>query len=78
MRKRKLSWIVVGLAVVVAAIAGFAAAGSPPPERVTICHVSPEPNAAAVTITVSANALPAHIGGHGDTLGACGEISPSS
>lgn len=77
MKKMKLSWIVVGLAVVVAAIAGFAAAGSPPPERVTICHVSPEPNAAAVTITVSANAIPAHER-HGDTLGACGEISPSS
>lgn len=76
MKKRKLSWIVVGLAVVVAAIAGFAAAGSPPMDKVTICHVSPEPNAAAVTITVSANALPAHTR-HGDILGPCAP-SPSS
>ena len=42
--------------------------------KVTICHVPPGNPANAHTITISANAWPAHQA-HGDQLGACGSIS---
>mgnify|MGYP003571917197 CR=1 FL=1 len=38
--------------------------------QVTICHIPPGNPSAAHTITISINALPAHLG-HGDTEGAC-------
>ena len=44
-------------------------------EKVTICHRTGSQKNPFVTITVSRNALDAHLG-HGDTLGAC-PASPS-
>jgi polyhydroxybutyrate depolymerase len=43
-------------------------------ERVQVCHAPPGNPANARTITVSINALPAHLA-HGDTEGPCGESS---
>jgi hypothetical protein len=40
------------------------------PEKVTICHHTHSATNPFVTITVSRNALPAHLE-HGDTIGAC-------
>ena len=42
-------------------------------ERREICHVPPGNPSKARTITVSSSSVPAHVG-HGDLLGACGEI----
>ena len=49
---------------------------NPRPHKVAICHYPPGNIAAAHTICISRNALPAHIGRHGnhghyDRLGAC-------
>ncbi len=38
--------------------------------KVTICHMPPGNPGNSVTITVSTNAVPAHLA-HGDTLGPC-------
>jgi subtilisin-like proprotein convertase family protein len=46
--------------------------------KVTICHIPPGNPANAHTISVSANAVPAHLA-HGDTLGTCpGDGTPSA
>lgn len=45
--------------------------------KITICHVPPGNPANAHSITISANAWPAHQA-HGDQLGACGSISQGS
>ncbi len=61
----KLAIAAIALVAVVMtlSIAAPAMAGS---EKVEICHKGE-------TITVSENAVPAHIG-HGDTVGACGDV----
>jgi len=44
-------------------------------KKVTICHIPPGNPSAAHNITISVNALPAHLG-HGDTEGACPSVPP--
>src|SRR5512132_4451661 len=46
------------------------AAASPYPKKVTICHRTHSKKNPFVTIIVSRNALPAHLG-HGDKIGPC-------
>jgi hypothetical protein len=49
--------------------------------KVTICHIPPGDPANRHTITVGAQAVPAHIRNHGDYIGPCQppqEIIPSS
>jgi len=59
------------------ALAGASAFGKPKPSaaqyqyKVTICHQTGSDTNPAVTITVSAKAVVAHVNKHGDTLGAC-------
>jgi hypothetical protein len=48
-----------------------------PSSKVTICHHTHSQTNPFVTITVSQNALPAHLG-HGDTVGACSESPPAA
>jgi len=43
-------------------------------EKVTICHIPPGNPGNAHSITVSVNAVPAHLA-HGDSLGACDECT---
>lgn len=66
-------------ALAVGALASIGAAVSPSrtpaaasqyPKKVTICHHTHSQKNPFVTITVSRNALPAHLG-HGDTIGPC-------
>src|SRR5215216_5683616 len=66
-------------ALAVGALASIGAAVSPSrtpaaasqyPKKVTICHHTHSKKNPFVTITVSRNALPAHLG-HGDTIGPC-------
>ena len=45
-----------------------------PPSKVTICHHTHSHTNPFVTITVSENAVPAHLG-HGDTIGACPTVA---
>ena len=45
-----------------------------PPSKVTICHHTHSQSNPFVTITVSENAVPAHLG-HGDTIGACPSVA---
>jgi hypothetical protein len=46
-----------------------------PSSKVTICHHTHSKTNPFVTITVSQNALPAHLG-HGDTVGPCSQEQP--
>ena len=81
-KRRRLVRISIGgalAALVTAAVASFGGAVSPLgtaavaaeyPKKVTICHRTGSSTNPSVTITVSRNALPAHLR-HGDTLGAC-------
>ncbi|HSC50511.1 MAG TPA: hypothetical protein VLD16_09640 [Gaiellaceae bacterium] len=48
-----------------------------PSSKVTICHHTHSQTNPFVTITVSQNALPAHMG-HGDTVGACSSAPPAA
>lgn len=48
-----------------------------PSSKVTICHHTHSQTNPFVTITVSQNALPAHLG-HGDTVGACSQAPPAA
>jgi hypothetical protein len=48
-----------------------------PAGKVTICHHTHSAKNPFVTITVSANAVPAHLK-HGDTLGACSAAPPAA
>jgi hypothetical protein len=54
-------------------LTAFAAtmAQAAPLPKVTICHIPPGNPENAHTITISENALAAHINNHGDILGAC-------
>jgi hypothetical protein len=80
LRRRLLGRLgaVVLVAVSASAIAAAALGGSPGastrqyqyPLKVTICHHTGAETNPFVTIAVSENAVPAHLG-HGDTLGPC-------
>ena len=48
-----------------------------PSSKVTICHHTHSQTNPFVTITVSQNALPAHLG-HGDTVGACSQTAAAA
>jgi hypothetical protein len=65
--KRLIIASAVAGALLASALPVFAA----PLPKVDICHVPPGNPANAHTITVSENAVPAHLA-HGDYLGACG------
>ena len=83
---RRYGWVFAVTALLLAA--GFAAASiasggglsllkttgttSTVPKKQTICHRTHSKKKPFVTITVSSNAVPAHLK-HGDTLGACTE-----
>jgi len=82
---RRHSWRLKGLlasAVVAAGLGGLASLGIPTGTspaaaqyqyggKVTICHHTHSQTNPFVTITVSQNAVPAHVRNHGDTLGPC-------
>jgi hypothetical protein len=66
--------IAVRSVLVVAILAGFVGVEAPAQaqaEKVTICHIPPGNPENAHTITISVNALPAHVEQHGDEVGAC-------
>lgn len=65
MTKLKTFAWVTALLVATAALAASAA------PKVTICHIPPGNPGNAHTITVGEPAVNAHVGNHGDTLGAC-------
>jgi hypothetical protein len=66
------AFAVAGFGSVAAAVspAGEAASAKQYPEKVTICHRTHSKKKPFVTITVSRNALKAHLA-HGDAVGAC-------
>jgi len=49
-----------------------------PKAKVTICHHTHSQKNPFVTITVSQNAVPAHVRNHGDTIGPCPEQPPAA
>jgi hypothetical protein len=72
MRRRLIAVLAASLmaALFMVANAGVAFADGTYGKKVTICHVPPGNPANAHTITVSENAVPAHLA-HGDYLGPC-------
>ena len=50
----------------------FTTAESKPPEKITICHIPPGNPENAHAITISVNALEAHLA-HGDVIGDCSQ-----
>lgn len=70
--KRKL----LGVALIMV-VSGFSLADSQAHEdkKITICHIPPGNPENAHTITISVNALPAHMA-HGDLIGACNACPP--
>jgi ABC-type sugar transport system substrate-binding protein len=78
-RLRRLGGLIAVAAAAVSVFAAFAWGGSSAAsneyqydKKVTICHHTGSEKNPFVTITVSRNALPAHLA-HGDTLGPCPE-----
>jgi ABC-type sugar transport system substrate-binding protein len=76
-RAGRLNVLIAAAAAVGSVLAAAALGGSPPAsqqyqydKKVTICHHTGSQKNPFVTITVSRNALPAHLA-HGDTLGPC-------
>ena len=68
----------VGMAGFGAKLVGMSHTTSPtaqqyPAGKVTICHHTHSKKNPFVTITVSQNAVPAHLRNHGDTIGPCSE-----
>lgn len=59
------------LAVELVLVGGLIKASAVPAPKVTICHNTGSQTNPTVTITVSENAVAAHVKNHGDTLGAC-------
>ena len=76
--------VLVPVMAVFLAMVGSSAFGKPNPSaaqyqyKVTICHKTGSSSNPTVTISVSASALPAHLDGHGDTLGPCLPTAPSA
>jgi ABC-type sugar transport system substrate-binding protein len=78
-RPRRLGGLIAVAAAAVSVFASVAWGGSSAAsneyqydKKVTICHHTGSEQNPFVTITVSRNALPAHLA-HGDTLGPCPE-----
>lgn len=67
--KRKLTFAIL---VIVLAVLGTAAVFAASDGKVDICHIPPGNPDNAHTITVSVNAVDAHVAQHGDTIGECG------
>jgi hypothetical protein len=72
MRRRLIAVLTASFmaAMLLLTSAGAAFADGSYSKKVTICHVPPGNPANAHTITVSENAVPAHLA-HGDYLGQC-------
>ena len=62
------AFVMVAVVMGLSAFTPAAMAGGP--SKVTICHIPPGDPSDLETLTVSTNALPAHLA-HGDTLGPC-------
>lgn len=63
--------LIIASAVAAVMLASALPVFAGPAPKVDICHVPPGNPANAHTITVSENAIPAHLA-HGDDRGACG------
>ena len=50
------------------ALAGSSSGGNGPAPKVTICHMTGSETNPVVIITISRNALPAHLKNHGDLI----------
>jgi ABC-type sugar transport system substrate-binding protein len=77
-RAGRLGGLIAVAAAAGSVLAAAALGGSKPAsqqyqydKKVTICHHTGSQTNPFVTITVSRNALPAHLANHGDTLGPC-------
>ena len=57
---------------VLATLVGVEAPAQAQAEKITICHIPPGNPDNAHAITISVNALPAHLELHGDKIGDCG------
>ena len=68
----KRLYILTFLAIAAIITFGSTATQAAPLPKVTICHIPPGNPDNAHTITISENALQAHINNHGDIPGACG------
>ncbi len=70
---RKTAWTLM-IMLPVFAIWGFTMDSGN--EKVTICHIPPGNPENAHSITISENAVAAHIANHGDYIGRCGQGDP--
>ena len=72
--KRTLQFHLAVLAGLVLLLVGLSTSMAAPAPKVKVCHIPPDDPANFHTITISENALQAHLD-HGDKFGACGLFS---
>ena len=71
---------IFGIAIIFAVLFGsiiLEPAMAKPQPKITICHIPPGNPGNAHSITISLNALPAHVMRHGDLIGECAIPEPN-